>query len=115
MAPIRKVPSGTTTLPPPAALQASIALWIASVDFVWPPATAPYFVMFHSRLGKEGGFILARMAAAPTGLRSAFVGEAVSLDAARRPAVRSNRSRRVITWRNFDIELALSRRQDLFN
>src|ERR671928_213003 len=56
-----KTPAGTTTRPPPARLQASIALRIASVLSKSPPARAPKSVMGQSRAGNFGGLMRARM------------------------------------------------------
>ena len=42
-------PPGTSTCPPPAAVQASIAFWIAAVLSVTPSAFAPYAVTSNVR------------------------------------------------------------------
>ena len=57
IAPVRNFPAGTTTRPPPAAWQAAIAFWNASVQSVVPSPTALYFVMRKSWLGNWGGTI----------------------------------------------------------
>src|SRR5262249_13351441 len=62
MAPVRNVPPATTTRPPPALLQASIALRIASVLSVLPSARAPNFVISKSRFGIVGALMRARIA-----------------------------------------------------
>src|SRR5438067_6550147 len=56
------MPAGTTTRPPPAALQAAIALRIASVESDLPSATAPKLVILKSRAGNFGGLMRARIA-----------------------------------------------------
>src|SRR6476646_5758544 len=56
-APVKNSPVGTTTRPPPALLQASIAFAIAKVESLATPASAPYLVIAKSRSGKTGGFI----------------------------------------------------------
>src|SRR4030095_121590 len=61
MAPVRNTPGGTTTRPPPAAWQASIALLMASVQSVAVLAAAPYLVIKKSRAGKAGALIRARI------------------------------------------------------
>ncbi|PWK87890.1 hypothetical protein C8D88_10386 [Lentzea atacamensis] len=62
IAPVRKLPFGTTTCPPPAWLQASMAFLNASVFLVLPSPFAPYAVMSNLVPGKVGGVILARIA-----------------------------------------------------
>src|ERR1051325_10573013 len=55
MGPVKNVPAGTTTRPPPALLQAEIALPKGTVQSALPSPTAPYFVTSKSRLGNVGG------------------------------------------------------------
>src|SRR5579863_4074989 len=57
IAPVLKSPEGTTTWPPPAALQEAIAFRIASVQSKAPSPTAPKSVTSTLRLGKAGGLI----------------------------------------------------------
>jgi hypothetical protein len=57
MAPVKNVPTGTITLPPPALLQASIAFLNALVFSVVPSAIAPYFVIKNSLFEKTGALI----------------------------------------------------------
>src|SRR5665648_540310 len=54
MAPVNHFPSGTTTLPPPAELQAVIAFRNASVFFVSPSPFAPYFLISKVLLRNSG-------------------------------------------------------------
>src|SRR6476620_349544 len=56
-APVKNSPAGTTTRPPPALLQASIAFAIAEVESLATPAFAPNLVITKSRSGKTGDFI----------------------------------------------------------
>src|SRR3954451_9267925 len=63
-APVRKVPAGTTTRPPPAWWQAAIALAIAAVQSVVPSPTAPKPVIGKSRAGKVGTVMRATIASA---------------------------------------------------
>src|ERR1044072_4409592 len=61
MGQFRKVPAGTTTRPPPALLQAAMALRKASVQSNLPSPLAPYFVAAKSRFGKTGGLMRFRI------------------------------------------------------
>src|ERR1051326_5413966 len=61
IAPVRNSPLGTTTRPPPALLQAAIALAKAPVLSVELSPFAPNFVISKSRLGKTGGLMRARI------------------------------------------------------
>src|SRR5215472_10458755 len=61
MAPVKKVPPVTTTSPPPARLQSSIALRNASVQTVTPSPTAPYFVTENLWCENFGGTMRERM------------------------------------------------------
>src|ERR1700691_225960 len=54
MAPVRKVPDGTTTWPPPARWQAAIAAAKAAVFLVLPSPTAPKAVTGKSLGGNQG-------------------------------------------------------------
>src|SRR5215213_1698272 len=60
--PVRKVPLGTTTRPPPALLHAWTALRNAAVLSALPSPLAPYEVIAKSRSGKTGGLIRSRIA-----------------------------------------------------
>src|SRR6476660_6122256 len=62
MAPVKKVPNGTITLPPPCLLQASMAFLNASVFNVLPSPTAPYFVIKNCLAAKRGALISFRNA-----------------------------------------------------
>src|SRR3954451_3607072 len=61
--PVRKVPAGTRTRPPPAALQAATARAIAAVASA-PSGAAPWRVMSKSRSGKVGTVMPAAIASA---------------------------------------------------
>src|SRR5262245_28806021 len=61
IAPVRKVPAGTTTRPPPAALQAAIALRNAAVQSALPSPLAPYEVIAKSLAGNVGGTMRLRI------------------------------------------------------
>src|SRR5581483_861249 len=61
MAPVTKLPLGTTTRPPPAREAAAIALRNASVLSVWLSPIAPKRVISKSRAGNDGGRMRARM------------------------------------------------------
>src|SRR5215218_5011871 len=59
--PVRNVPAGTTTLPPPAALHAATAWLKATVQSVAPSPFAPYRVTGNARAGTRGGLMRARI------------------------------------------------------
>src|SRR6187402_699872 len=61
IAPVKNTPVGTTTRPPPASVQASIALLIASLQSTVPPGFAPYFRILKSFLGNVGALMRARI------------------------------------------------------
>src|SRR6266446_713396 len=61
MAPVRNSPAGTTTRPPPALPQASMALRKASVQSVLPSAFAPKPITEKSRAGNVGALMRAKM------------------------------------------------------
>src|SRR3954447_9735893 len=98
-APVRKVPAGTTTRPPPAALQAAIALAIGAVQSVVPSPTAPKAVIGKSRAGKVGTVMRATiMSARAQGLatNAALAGvhrPGISSEAAPRPEAARNERR----------------------
>src|SRR5689334_778163 len=49
------------TIPPPAVLQAEIALPKAALQSKWPSPTAPNLVISNSRLGNFGGWMRSRI------------------------------------------------------
>src|SRR6516162_2192988 len=57
IAPVRKMPSGTTTRPPPAWEASAIARRKASVQSVLPSGSAPWRMISKSRAGNFGGWI----------------------------------------------------------
>src|ERR1039457_6745192 len=60
MGPVRNSPAGTTTRPPPAWAQASIALRMASVQSAWP-AAVPKSVIGNWRAGNTGALMRERI------------------------------------------------------
>src|SRR3954470_20674020 len=63
MAPVRNVPAGTSTRPPPALVHAAMALAIAAVFSVVPSDLAPNVVMSNTRLANVGAFTRRAMSA----------------------------------------------------
>src|SRR5690242_20234038 len=59
IAPVRYVPGGTLTMPPPALLAAVMAALNAAVLSVEPSFFAPYLVTSKTVLGKVGTFVAA--------------------------------------------------------
>src|ERR1035441_4385913 len=53
MVPLRKLPAGNQTTPPPPAEQASIAFWIAPVSSRTPSPFAPCAVTSHTEAGRS--------------------------------------------------------------
>src|SRR5262249_59653293 len=119
MAPVKKLPLGTTTRPPPAALHARTALLIAAVQSVTPSPTATMLQMSKSTAGKTGAAIRARIvgcvtfqanpsaslsAASPSGERPRRVAAVAPSD--KRRKVRRDRA-------TFDIGLMYSSYHDL--
>src|SRR4030095_8082573 len=62
MAPVRNLPSGTTTFPPPSLAHAAMASAKAFVQLVCPSPAAPNFVTSNSFDGNCGGTIRFRIA-----------------------------------------------------
>src|SRR5262245_58352640 len=64
MAPVRYLPGGTSTRPPPSLAQSAIALLIAALLSVVPSPRAPKSVILNSRAGNCGARTLFAMSAA---------------------------------------------------
>src|SRR3954471_14181686 len=109
MAPVRNVPAGTSTRPPPALAHSAMALAIAAVFSVVPSARAPNAVMSNTRLANVGAFTRRAMPAARAQASAEGVWARDARAAANDSALPMNSRRRMVLPDQMQHDLALRR------